>query len=228
MNHIALYKTLVFDCDGVILNSNKVKTEAFYCAALPYGELAAQALVDYHTTHGGISRYKKFVLFLEELVPKYAEGVQGPDLEQLLESYANLVKEGLLTCEVAKDLIELRRVLPETNWLIVSGGDQAELRQVFAERGLEGLFNGGIFGSPDTKDEILTRELSNGNIQTPALFLGDSKYDHQAAIIAGLDFVFLYNWTEVKDWREWQRQEEFFFSENITKLFRTIHANNKL
>lgn len=228
MNDIALYKTLVFDCDGVILDSNKVKTEAFYCAALPYGELAAQALVDYHTAHGGISRYKKFTFFLENLVPNHAENVQGPGLEQLLESYANFVKEGLLTCEVAEGLLELRQILPETNWLIVSGGDQAELHKVFAERGLEGLFNGGIFGSPNTKDEILSREISNGNIKTPALFLGDSKYDYQAAISAGLDFVFLYNWTEVKDWREWQRKEDVFVFENIARLFRTSHAINKL
>lgn len=228
MNDIALYKTLVFDCDGVILDSNKVKTEAFYCAALPYGELAAQALVDYHTAHGGISRYKKFAFFLENLVPNHAEDVQGPGLEQLLESYANFLKEGLLTCEVAEGLLELRQILPEINWLIVSGGDQAELHKVFAERGLEGLFNGGIFGSPNTKDEILSREISNGNIQTPALFLGDSKYDYQAAIKAGLDFVFLYKWTEVKDWKEWQKQEDIFVFENIARLFRTRHANNKL
>lgn len=42
------YTTLVFDCDGVVLDSNKVKTEAFYQATLPYGEAAAQAMVDYH------------------------------------------------------------------------------------------------------------------------------------------------------------------------------------
>ena len=36
------YASLVFDCDGVVLNSNKVKTEAFYQAVLPYGEAAAR------------------------------------------------------------------------------------------------------------------------------------------------------------------------------------------
>ncbi|NLC22432.1 MAG: HAD family hydrolase, partial [Halomonadaceae bacterium] len=30
------YLTLVFDCDGVVLDSNRVKTEAFYQATLPY------------------------------------------------------------------------------------------------------------------------------------------------------------------------------------------------
>lgn len=48
--------TLVFDCDGVVLNSNRIKTEAFRVVAAPYGDAAAGALVQYHLAHGGISR----------------------------------------------------------------------------------------------------------------------------------------------------------------------------
>lgn len=204
---ISLYKTLVFDCDGVILNSNRVKTDAFYQAALPYGESAAQVLVDYHVAKGGVSRYLKFAYFLEEIVPEYAAGSTGPNLDELIEHYANAVLEGLLTCEVAPGLHKLRELTPNTRWLIVSGGDQTELRHVFAKRGLAELFDAGIYGSPDTKDEILARKLQNNTIQTPALFLGDSKYDHQAATTAGLDFVFLSEWSEVRDWREWTKAE---------------------
>ncbi|MFP3355153.1 HAD family hydrolase, partial [Pseudoalteromonas sp. SIMBA_153] len=80
---------------------------------------------------------------------------------------------------------------------------QVELREVFAARGIASLFNGGIFGSPDTKDEILLREITEQNIQMPSLFLGDSKYDYQAASKAKLDFVFISGWTEVFDWEYW-------------------------
>jgi len=57
---ITIYKTLVFDCDGVVLNSNKIKTQAFYEATKQFGHESAQALVDYHVANGGISRYAKF------------------------------------------------------------------------------------------------------------------------------------------------------------------------
>lgn len=201
------YKTWVFDCDGVVLDSNKVKTEAFYQATLPYGEAAAQAMVDYHVANGGVSRYKKFAYFLEQIAPKHAAqrnlAEQSPDLEALLQAYAGYVREGLLSCEVASGLETLREQTPSARWLIVSGGDQAELRDVFAQRGIAKWFDGGIFGSPDTKDEILARELASGNIQQPALFLGDSKYDYQAACAAGLDFVFLSGWSEVAGWHDW-------------------------
>ncbi len=193
---IGNYNTLIFDCDGVILNSNRVKTDAFYQAALPYGEAAAQAMVDYHVANGGVSRYLKFAHFLEQLVPEYAAGRSGPNLDELLEHYANAVLEGLLSCEVAPGLQKLRELTPNTRWLIVSGGDQAELRHVFAKRGLADLFDSGIYGSPDTKDEILARELQNGTIQTPALFLGDSQYDYESANRARMDFCFVSEWSE--------------------------------
>src|SRR5690606_28142226 len=80
--------TLVFDCDGVVLDSNRVKTEAFYQVALPYGEAAAQAFVAYHTANGGISRYKKFAHFLHEIVPQLAEHSSGPTLDEMLADYA--------------------------------------------------------------------------------------------------------------------------------------------
>lgn len=166
------YTTLVFDCDGVVLDSNKVKTEAFYQATLPYGKAAARDMVDYHVANGGVSRYKKFAHFLEKIAPNHTTQ-QGPDLEALLQAYAGYVREGLLSCEAASGLEALRRQTPNARWLIVSGGDQAELRDVFAQRGIAKWFDGGIFGSPDTKDEILARELASGNIQPPALFLGD-------------------------------------------------------
>ncbi len=54
---LADYSTLIFDCDGVILDSNRVKTAAFFSAASPYGELVAAKLVEHHVAHGGVSRY---------------------------------------------------------------------------------------------------------------------------------------------------------------------------
>ena len=197
------YITLIFDCDGVVLNSNQVKTDAFYQTSLLYGKQAAQAMVDYHVANGGVSRYEKFAHFLENIVPRQ----EGPDLDSLLASYASYVKDGLLSCEVAPGLQALRESTPEARWLIVSGGDQAELRDVFAHRGLTQLFDGGIFGSPDTKDEILQRELASSNVQYPALFLGDSKYDYQAATLVNIDFLFVSGWSEVDDWENWISRE---------------------
>lgn len=212
---VTQYQTLVFDCDGVILNSNKIKTKAFYDVAKAYGHEPAQALVDYHVKNGGISRYAKFEYFITEILGKPLEQAE---LNQLVEDFAHEVKKALLTCEVAEGLDQLKALTPNANWLIVSGGDQAELREVFAERGLDHYFECGIFGSPDTKDAILACELASGNIQQPALFLGDSKYDYKASTAAGLDFIFLTEWTEVNDHQIWCKSNHIQCLLNLKKI----------
>jgi phosphoglycolate phosphatase-like HAD superfamily hydrolase len=201
---LSVCNTIVFDCDGVILDSNTVKTEAFLTAAMPYGESAAAALVNHHVLNGGVSRYRKFAYFLNTILPKHAPdripGRDGPNLDEMLASYSESVRVGLMSCSVAEGLEPLRVATPQARWCIVSGGDEAELREIFAARGLCKYFDGGIFGSPDTKDTILARELATGCIRKPAVFLGDSCYDHQAAKRAGLDFIFISGWTEFSGW----------------------------
>ena len=207
---LAAYESFVFDCDGVVLDSNRVKTDAFRLAALPYGAAAAQAMVAFHVAHGGVSRYEKFRHFLHEIVG----GGSDAELQALLERYAAAVQEGLMQCAVAPGLRALRAATPAANWLIVSGGDQAELREIFRVRNLDGLFDGGIFGSPDDKITILNRECARGTIRPRALFLGDSRYDHVAASTCGLDFVFVSGWSEFHGWPE-------YLAENDLEAIRT-------
>ena len=211
---ITQYQTLVFDCDGVILNSNKIKTQAFYEAAKHFGHEPAQDLVDYHVQNGGISRYTKVKYFISEILKQEFDEALYQDL---LARFSQAVKDGLMTCDIAEGLAELK-LKTKSKWLIVSGGDQNELREVFAARNLEQYFDGGIFGSPDNKDVILEREISSRNITNPALFLGDSKYDYQAASFANIDFVFLHQWTEVEDWKEFCNSNELHNISSIQDL----------
>jgi HAD superfamily hydrolase (TIGR01549 family) len=212
---ITEYQTLLFDCDGVVLNSNEIKTQAFYDVAKVYGHEVALALKSYHVKNGGISRYEKFEYFIKNILKKPLTHIE---LQQLLTSFAHEVKKALAICEVAEGLEQLRKKTGHAKWLIVSGGDQEELREVFAARELSSYFDGGIFGSPDDKNSILENELKNKNIIQPALFLGDSKYDYQAAQKAGVDFIFLTDWTEVRSWPSWVKDNKLESCQNIKDL----------
>jgi len=214
---IKKYKSIVFDCDGVVLDSNLVKTEAYFRTAKSLGatDAQAQALVDYHVRLGGISRYHKFDWYLREVLhqPATKEAVQV-----LLDEFARELEVVLMECAVAEGLPALRAASPQANWMILSGGDQQEIRTLFAKRDLAKYFDGGLFGSPDNKDTVLAREKENGNLQFPALFIGDSKYDFEAATRAGLDFVFLSGWTEVKDWQSFCAQHHILALEAIKDM----------
>lgn len=209
------YASVLFDCDGVLLDSNKIKTQAFFAAARPFGESAATRLVQYHLAHGGISRYRKFEHFLREIVGGEAE---SGALAELLAAYARTVREGLLSCTVAEGLDELREATRSARWLVVSGGDQEELRDTMEARGLTHLFDGGIYGSPASKDEILVREIASGRVTSPGVFFGDSKYDFEVASRFGLAFVFVSGWSEFEGWKELQLAEGFPHVEHVRSL----------
>ena len=213
---IKQYKTIVFDCDGVVLDSNIVKTEAYFRTAKNLGatDAQAQALVDYHVKLGGISRYHKFDWYLREVLHK---PVAEAAIQALLDNFSKELETGLMQCDLAKGLFDLREKT-DSNWLILSGGDQQEIRALFAKRKIAHMFNGGLFGSPDNKDIVLAREIASGNIQLPALFVGDAKYDFEAATRAGLDFIFLSDWTEVPDWQAFCAENNIAVLPNISQL----------
>ena len=214
-----LYRSYIFDCDGVLLNSNRIKTKAFYTTAISYGEAEANALVQYHVRNGGISRYEKFKYFLKVIVGKK---IQHNELEGLLAKYAEEAKAGLMRCEIACGLERLRKSLPHSRWFVVSGGDQNELREIFSKRGIDIFFDGGIFGSPDTKSEILSRELSTFNIKKPAVFIGDSRYDYETAVKKGLDFIFIHGWSEFDGWEKYFRSKNVYTISNIEQLIKSL------
>ena len=214
--NIKKYKTIVFDCDGVVLDSNVVKTEAYFVTAKNLGatDAQAQALVDYHVKLGGISRYHKFDWYVREVLQK---PVTDAAIKALLDGFSKALEVGLMQCNLAKGIFDLREAT-DSNWLILSGGDQQEIRDLFAKRKIAHLFNGGLYGSPDNKHEVLAREIANGNIQQPALFIGDAKYDYEAASQAGLDFVFLSDWTEVPDWQDFCKYNNIAVLNNVAQL----------
>ena len=201
MINLSKYNSLIFDCDGVILNSNNLKTKAFIKILSKFDKNAVNEFIEYHKINGGISRYIKLENFLNNILPKYDKNKPYTKclLEKLLNDYSKECKHSLCESEVTKDLKKLRIYSGKIPWLIVSGGDQKELREVFKYKKITSYFNGGIFGSPDKKHTIIKREIANGKIKFPALMFGDSKLDYNVAKLNNIDFLFVTQWTDLKN-----------------------------
>lgn len=200
MSDLAKYNTIIFDCDGVILNSNFKKIEAYRNAALKYGASSVQAeeLVNHHIELTGISRYIKFKYFLKEIM---SEKITDEAMKKLVNYLNEQVLELLKDCEVTSGLRELKNKTKDTSWMVASGGDQKELRYLFKKNKIDFFFSEGIYGSPSSKHEIIEKKIKNKNFY-PALFLGDSLYDIQTAKKYNLDFIFVYGWTDLKEWKK--------------------------
>jgi len=215
--NLSNYSTLIFDCDGVLLDSNFKKSEAYRMAALDYGASPSEAasLVDYHITNTGISRYVKFEYFIKHILKEEYSRNNFTKLVELLNKH---VMKILKDCDVASGLIELKAQASKQNWMVMSGGDQDEVRQVLSEKKIDHLFNYGIYGSPDSKDEIISQHLAENKQFFPAIFFGDSKYDIEIAKKYKLDFIFIYGWTDYSDWKNKVNEENIKSVKSIGDL----------
>lgn len=214
---ISQYKTILFDCDGVILNSNFLKIEAYRLTALEFGasEEDAMKLVNHHIEYTGISRNIKFSYFLEKILNKTVDEIS---MNFLLNQLNYQVERLLENCEIATGLEALREKTKDSNWMIVSGGDQEEIIRLFTKKNLFKYFDAGIFGSPDSKEEIVIRELKKSTRQKPVLFIGDSRYDYQVAKKNNLDFIFLSDWTSFFEWKSFSAKNKIEVYQKLDDL----------
>ena len=210
------YNTIIFDCDGVILNSNFQKIEAYRNTALAYGasKLQAEELVAHHVELTGISRYVKFKYFLKEIM---SEEITDYSMKILVDTLNEEVINLLKDCEIASGIEKLKSQTKKSIWMVASGGDQEELRFLFKEKNITSYFEGGIYGSPSSKHQIVEEKLKSNSF-LPALFLGDSLYDIETAQKFNLDFVFVYGWTDLKDWKNICQEKNLTYVEKIHDL----------
>lgn len=197
MTRLRDYKTILFDCDGVLLDSNEVKSRAFFEAALPYGVDAARRFVEDHQARGGVSRYTKIRDFFSNILGRKDRTEE--EQTAMLARFAEAATRGQLTCPEASGVRDLLDALKEEahSMFVVSGSAENELREVLSARNLSTYFDG-IFGSPKNKLEIISSLASAERLQTPAVFLGDSHADLEAAKAFNLHFVMISAYTE---WR---------------------------
>ncbi|MGP5713387.1 HAD hydrolase-like protein [Vreelandella alkaliphila] len=212
---IKSFNTYVFDCDGVLLDSNRVKTEAFYHAALPYGEPAALAFTEYHKANGGISRQKKFEYFFLNILN--LSELPEDKYQKALNDYGKLTAEGLVRCEVLPGVLEFLTSLPaQAKKFVVSGGAQDEVRWVLEAKGLATFFDG-IYGNPVDK-LTLVKNLDLKDSDYPGIFFGDARYDHEVAKANGLDFIFFSAVSDFDGWEEYVESHSLQTFESFTSL----------
>lgn len=201
--HFALaeYATLVFDCDGVILDSNAIKNAAFASVSATFGPSRSAAFVDHHQRHGGISRNEKFAWLLDVLLEVPACD-REPLMAQLLHDYAAICARELLRCRLIPGVEALLAAIPNTAVAhVVTGGAENEVRSIFRERKLDRYF-ASILGSPTSKRDNMLALRDAGVFHARSVYFGDAELDMQLAEEFGLDFIFVYGATDWHDGRK--------------------------
>lgn len=196
MINLGLYDIYIFDCDGVILDSNKLKSEAFRGALEGEPKDKVSKLVDFHKANGGISRYEKFKYFYEVIYPSLDKEKK---CRKAILNFGEIVSRELMNIDYIPGILDFLKSSKDLSkdLYVNSGGDEEELRILFKKRKIDKYFNG-IYGSPDTKEKNLDKIINSYKEERRCLFFGDSKSDYLAAKKFSIDFVFV---SGVSEWQ---------------------------
>jgi phosphoglycolate phosphatase-like HAD superfamily hydrolase len=178
---------VVFDFDGVILESADIKTEAF-CELFARHPPALIAQVrEHHMANLGISRFVKFDWIYQNLLGRPLQDAERRDLG---DRFSAIALRRVLACPFVPGAVDALAALSGRYPLFVaSGTPQEELDQVVNARGLRSHF-AEVWGSPREKPEILADIAARRGLRADQILLiGDGTSDQRAAAAAGTQFL---------------------------------------
>ncbi|CAN5669590.1 HAD family hydrolase [soil metagenome] len=184
-------KTIFWDFDGVLMNSNAIRDLGFQKVLAKYPDEQVELLMNYHRANGGLSRYVKFRYFFEQVLN---EAVSDDQIQNLSASFSEIMRSLLVNPEllIQDSLNFVKSNYKEFPMHIVSGSDQTELRHLCIEMNIAQYFLS-INGSPTPKKKLVSDLLISYKYNsTDVALIGDSVNDYEAASVNGLLF-FGYN-----------------------------------
>ena len=208
------YDLIIFDCDGVLLDSNNMKVEAMNNAltlSKLFSSQQVETLTSQFKNNFGKSRYYHIDSFVN---PLPLTTVKKDTLKSfLLQSYAEQVGALYLTVPEAVGIKTLLKEHVLKKMYVASGSEQEQLRATLKERGFSEFFKG-ILGSPVSKTDNIKTILENVKYKK-AIMVGDAVADYEAARENSIDFVFYSPLSNVKQvMLELSKQNDFKVIDN--------------
>lgn len=175
-----MFKTILWDFDGVILDSMKIRDWGFEEIFKNFKKKDVESLLRYHRKNGGLSRYVKIRYFFEVLIGKT---ISEKEVLVYAEKFSRLMKKELINPRnlILDSLEFIKNNYKKYNFHIVSGSDQEELRFLCNELNISQYFKS-INGSPTEKSILIKNILNNydDSLENYCL-IGDSINDYEAA-----------------------------------------------
>lgn len=179
-------EAIVFDFDGVILESAALKGDAFLELFSDHPE-HLEAITAHHLANLGVSRFEKFDWIYRNL---FQQPLPESNRQELGRRYSDIVftrTVGSPFVPGASELLE--HLVGRVPLFVASATPQTELEAVVRKREL-GRFFVGVHGSPPRKEKLLTEIVRHGGFKSECvLMIGDGVSDLEAARHAGCLFV---------------------------------------
>lgn len=179
-------RVLILDFDGVVIESNAVKTEAFHHVFARFPE-HAEAMMAFHHARVSLSRFAKF----DHLLALMGRADDTALMADIAADFSKRVLEGMMAVPLVQGAETfLRKVTPLLPVYLASVTPAEELAGILAQRGLAHWFRD-VYGCPPwTKRDAIRDVLAREGVKPgEALLIGDSAGDQRAAQMTGVDFL---------------------------------------
>lgn len=181
-----MISTLFFDFDGVVLESVDAKTQSFAELFQDYPE-HVNDIVRYHIENTGVSRFDKFRHFFTNIIK---EELTDTLFQQLCNRFGELALGKVLDSPYvfgAREFFE--RHSKDYDCYIISATPHGEMRYITDRLKLTPYFKK-VCGAPKKKGQWVAEIMSERGISCEnAVFIGDSRSDHRAAVENGIGFI---------------------------------------
>ncbi|MDD5560607.1 MAG: HAD-IA family hydrolase [Candidatus Omnitrophica bacterium] len=182
-----MIKGIIFDFDGVIVESTDIKTEAFAKLFEIEGERVVEKVVSYHKDNMGVSRFDKFRYIYRNILHRQLD---DKEFNSLCTRFASLVLDAVVKAPYVKGVQEfLINRSKQSKLFIVSATPQDEISDIVRRRGLDKIFIS-VYGAPLAKFDAVKKILMDNKISAQgALYIGDAMSDYLAAKDNGVKFI---------------------------------------
>ena len=181
------YKTILWDFDGVIMDSMAVRDKGFELVLQDYPREQVASLMTYHQNNGGLSRYHKFRYFFEEI---RKETISESQIQILAAAFSKVMLKNLIDSNllINDSLQFIKENHKKYSFHIVSGSDQEELRFICQALNIAVYFKS-IHGSPTPKNDLVAQLIKSNNYTLEnCVLIGDSINDYEAAKVNDIHF----------------------------------------
>jgi len=179
---------IILDFDGVLVDSVKIKTDAFIELYKDFGENVVNKVRSYHLRNGGISRYEKFRHFHKNYL-----GIEPNDmiLNNLSAKFSDIVAKRVINANEIIGAEEFLNFCLDSSFCCVvnSATPRGEIQKIISKKGWEKYFKK-IYGSPASKVENIIKAMQIDNFKNiNTFFFGDSTNDLFAADKTSINFI---------------------------------------
>ncbi len=178
-------KNIIFDFDGVIIDSVKIKDLAFKKLVKKYNTSIQIKFYHFHRKNLGLSRDVKFDYLLKKLIKKYSY----KEKKNLSIKFTNIIKKDIKKSKFIKGSRAFLKKSAHLNKFISSGTPQTELKKICERKKISHLFKE-MLGSPSSKERhimFLKKKYKINKKNT--IYFGDSLVDYNASQVLGLKFI---------------------------------------